>query len=339
MRDPIIIGGTRIAPGTQRMVELRMPRLNSHTQMTLPVHVFHGRREGPALFVSAALHGDELNGIEVVRRLLEVKGLKRLAGTLLLVPVVNVYGLIHHSRYLPDRRDLNRSFPGSETGSLAGRLAHLFLTEVVAHCGYGIDLHTGAVHRANLAQVRANLEDAETLRLSRAFGVPVLLNSAERDGSLRQAAVDMGARVMIYEVGEALRYDDLGIRAGVRGVLNVMRALGMLPARARGPKPREAGVVRASRWVRAPESGMFRALVALGAQVERGQLLGYVGDPYSGVSIPVTADANGLVIGRSQIPVVHEGEAIYHIARFKGDIDGVVEQVEAFHEDFAAIAR
>src|SRR5690554_5631376 len=153
MRAAFEIAGHRIKPGRRALVGLEMPRLSSHTALTMPVHVIHGRRDGPTLFVCAAIHGDELNGVEIIRQVLKTRALNQLRGTLIAVPVVNAYGLIQESRYLPDRRDLNRSFPGSVQGSLAARLANLFLEEIVSRCTHGIDLHTGAIHRSNLPQI------------------------------------------------------------------------------------------------------------------------------------------------------------------------------------------
>ncbi len=287
---------------------------------------------GPCLFVSAAMHGDELNGVEIIRRLLEVKALRRLTGTLIAVPVVNVYGVIHQSRYLPDRRDLNRCFPGHASGSLAARVAHLFIDEMVRHCTHGIDLHTGAIHRTNLPQIRADLDDPETERLARAFGVPVLLNATLRDGSLREAATELGIPMLLYEAGEGLRFDEVPIRAGVMGVLNVMRELGMLKSSSRRAREAAPFIARSSSWTRAPESGLLRTLVALGATVQRGDVLGYVSDPYSGTQHPVTAHVRGVVIGRVQIPSVHEGEALFHIARFGSEHDDAADEVEAFQQ-------
>ena len=333
MRAPFVIHEQAVAPGQRAVIDLPLPRLNSHTWLAMPVQVVHGRKDGPRLFVSAAVHGDELNGVEIIRRLLELRTLRRLAGTLIAVPVVNVYGLIHQSRYLPDRRDLNRSFPGSPTGSLAARVADLFLAEIVRHCTHGLDLHTGALHRTNLPQIRANLDDPETARLARAFGVPVLLNSTLRDGSLRECAAELGIPMLLYEAGEGLRFDEIAIRAGVQGVVNILRALAMLPPSRRRPgKITEPFVARSSNWTRAPESGLLRTLVPLGARVQRREILGYISDPYSGTQHPVTAHADGIIIGRVQIPVVHEGEALFHIARFRTDPEEVADQVEVFQQ-------
>jgi predicted deacylase len=294
--------------------------------------VIRGRREGPCLFVSAAIHGDEINGVEIIRRLIRLAALKHLRGILIVVPVVNVYGFVRQSRYLPDRRDLNRSFPGSEKGSLAARLANAFLEEVVSKADYGIDLHTGAVHRENLPQVRASFdEDGTVERLSKAFGSPVILNAELRDGSLREAARVMGVPVLIYEGGEALRYDELVIRAGVRGVIGVMRELGMLRAssrthRARHPQP---VVARSSQWVRAPQSGILRSAKALGARVKKREILGWISDPLGANEVPVEAVSAGVIIGKINLPLVNEGEALYHIARF-GEPDTAAEMVEQF---------
>ena len=333
MNDDLVIGGEVIQLRSRRLVELPLPALYTHTPMTLPVHVIRGAKDGPRLFVSAALHGDELNGTEIVRRLLKQSALKHLRGTLVAAPIVNVYGLIHHSRYLPDRRDLNRSFPGSVKGSLAARLAHLLMSEIVQKCTHGIDLHTGAIHRSNLPQIRANLDDPETTRLAESFGVPVLLNSNLRDGSLREAAAEQGIPMLLYEAGEALRFNEVAIRAGVKGVISVMRSLGMLPAsRSRRKRRLEPFMARSSTWVRASASGLFRKVCSLGSRVKRGEALGLIDDPFGGGETEVTATASGIVIGCSEIPLVHEGEALFHIARFE-DVKEVAGQIESFQTE------
>jgi predicted deacylase len=248
-----------------------------------------------------------------------------------------VYGFVRQSRYLPDRRDLNRTFPGSDSGSLAARLAHGFMEEVVRKATHGIDLHTGAVHRDNLPQVRAAFDKGTVLeRMAKAFGTPVILNSEIRDGSLREAACALGVPVIVYEGGEALRFDEVVIRAGVRGIVNVMRALGMLPASKRTGRGRclEPVVARASTWVRAPQSGILRAVVPLGGQVDKGALLGVIADPMGDNEEPVSAPIAGIVIGRVNLPLVNEGEALYHIARF-GQPDSAAEAVESFNSQIS----
>jgi predicted deacylase len=316
MRDPITIGATTIRPGQRAYVDLDMPGLYTHSGTTMPVHVVHGKKDGPVLFLSAALHGDEINGVEIIRRVINHRAFQRLSGTLIAVPVVNVYGFLYKSRYLPDRRDLNRSFPGSQQGSMAARTANLFITEVVSKCTHGIDLHTGAIHRDNLPQIRASLDNPETERMAQAFRTPIILNTTVIEGSLRQEAERMGIAMIVYEAGEALRFDEVAIRAGVRGVIAVMRHLGMLPK----VKHRKSGrplVGKSSTWVRAPKSGIMRFIKPLGARVKREELLGIVSDPFGESEARVEAGTEGIIIGRTNLPLVNEGEALFNIARFK----------------------
>lgn len=315
---PFEIAGTKIAPGERRTVDLSIARFYTHSEITMPVHVVHGRRPGPRLFISAAMHGDEINGVEIIRRLIKLPLLNRLHGVLIAVPIVNVHGFISLSRYLPDRRDLNRSFPGSEQGSLAARLAHLFTEEIVSRATHGIDLHTGALHRSNLPQVRARLEDAETLRLAEAFHVPVLINAEVREGSVREVATRLGIPVLVYEGGEALRFDEESIRVGLRGVVGVMRALSMLPA-AQARRPRHAGesvIARSTSWVRSPSGGILRTVLPLGSHVRKGEVLGVISDPFGEREIALEAPVNGIIIGCLNLPLVNEGDAVFHIARF-----------------------
>ena len=328
----ITIGQVEIRPGQRVIVDLPVASLSTHTPMTMPVQVVCGRRPGPTVFVIAAIHGDEIIGVEILRRVLRLKALNRMRGTLIAVPIVNVYGFVAQSRYMPDRRDLNRSFPGSQHGSLAARLAHTLMTEVVSKCQYGIDLHTAAIHRVNLPQIRANLDDAETRELAEAFGVPVIVNAGERDGTLRQAAVKGGVRVLVYEGGEALRFDDLSIRAGVRGVANILRKLDMLRA---DPKrlAHPPAIARSSTWVRAPISGILRTRVALGARVKQNQPLGALADPMGENEVVLVAHEEGIVIGLSNLPLVQEGDALFHIAGFRGTKAAALS-LEAFEAQF-----
>lgn len=314
-RPSFELAGHSIAPGTRETVDLPLPSLSNYVPMTMPVHVYHGRREGPVLFVSAAVHGDEINGIEIIRRLLKSSSLKNMKGTLLAIPIVNMFGFLTHSRYFPDRRDLNRSFPGSEHGSLASRVAYRFGRDIVMKCDYGIDLHTGAYHRTNHPHVRANLDDPETDALARAFGTPVIINANLRDGSLRQFAAEQGIPTLLFEAGEALRFDRLGVEVGLRGVLRTMRMLGMIRKRKNSI---DTDVIEAgsSAWVRAPVSGVFRLKVQHGARVERGSVLGVVSDTLGEAEHNVVCPETGIVVGHSNLPVVNEGDALLHIARF-----------------------
>jgi hypothetical protein len=335
-----IIAGIEVKPGETHQIDLPVAKLYTDTEIAMPIHIQRGKRSGPTLFISAAIHGDELNGIEIIRRVIRSKALTNLRGTLIAVPMVNVYGVLSHSRYMPDRRDLNRSFPGSEKSSLAGRTANLFLNKVVKHCQYGIDLHTGAIHRSNLPQVRANLEDEETARLANAFGVPVILNANLRDGSLRQAATETGTRILLYEAGEALRFDELSIRAGVKGVLNVMAEIGMI--RKNRPTKKtlaEPFVAKSSSWVRANASGIVIDKAHLGDYVKKGDVLAEIGDPFGHVMDRVKAKFDGIVIGKQNIPLVQEGEAMFHIASFEHQAESleVVDVIEQMQEELNVV--
>jgi predicted deacylase len=242
--------------------------------------------------------------------------MKGLRGTLICIPIVNVYGFLHRTRYLPDRRDLNRSFPGSRNGSLAARMARTFADEVVKRSTFGIDLHTGSNHRENLPHIRADLGNETCARLARAFGAPVAINANLRDGSLRQYARELGLPMLLYEAGEALRFNRVAISAGVRGVLNVMRAIDMLPRRRSGAPPADVIVAQRSEWTRAPRTGLFRPGVQLGDHVRGDQLLGHISDATGDIEVPVKAGCTGVIVGRVNIPVVNEGDALMHIARF-----------------------
>lgn len=311
------IAGVTVAPGERRNVEIPVVTLYTNTPVTLPVRVVRGKHAGPTVFISAALHGDEIIGVEIIRRLLLSPALKQLRGTLLAVPIVNTLAFLHHSRYLPDRRDLNRSFPGSKTGSLAARIAHRFLHEIVGRADYGIDLHTGAINRPNLPQIRTDVSNPEALRLAMAFGAPLLLNSEPTAGTLREYTTEKGIPVLLYESSEALRFDEVCIRIGVRGVINVLRALDMLPRlKSRASQPPKPVFARSSTWVRAPASGILRTQASLGDEVSKGQVLGVVGDPMAEVETEVQSSADGVIIGRLSMPLVHEGDAMFHIARF-----------------------
>ncbi len=330
----ITIGNTVVEPGQRLAISLPIADLYTGTSLSMPVKVICGRRAGPVLFVSAAVHGDELNGVEIIRRLLKRKALESIRGTLIAVPVVNVHGFLDQSRYLPDRRDLNRSFPGSPKGSIAARMANTFLKEIVMKAEYGIDLHTGALNRTNLPQIRANLNDAKTLELAKAFGAPVVLNSKIRDGSLRDCAADQGFPMLVYEAGEALRFDEVSIRGGLRGVLRVMRYLGMLPA-VKEKKGVTSVVADSTSWVRAPASGIVARKVQLGSRVVAGERIALVSDPLGVAETPVEAPFDGIVIGRAMLPLAHEGDALFNIAAFKSvaRAEDKVEQFTAQHAD------
>jgi predicted deacylase len=328
----LIIANHEISPGSYRTVERPLASTVAHSDMHLTAHIVHGKQAGPTLFVTAAIHGDELNGVEIVRRLVNLKQLNRIKGTLIAIPIVNVHGFISQSRYLPDGRDLNRSFPGSSRGSLASRMAATLLDEIVSKCTHGIDLHTGARHRENLPQIRADLDNDELKAMAYAFGVPAILNSKIRDGSLRASAVDAGIPVLVYEAGEALRFDEIAIRAGLRGIQNVMRHIGMLPKRRKDDQLKRPVVSANTSWIRAPHSGILRNRVKLGSKVEVKSILGIISDPLGFREDEVLAPDEAMVIGRTNLPLVHEGDALYHLAYYRRQVDAVVNQVESLNE-------
>jgi predicted deacylase len=331
-RNPIEIAGVTIQPGSRQTIDIPLPSFYTHSSACMPVHIVHGRKPGPCLLICAAIHGEEINGVEIVRRILSHKFLNRINGTVIAIPVVNVFGFVSKSRYLPDRRDLNRAFPGSVKGSMSSRLANILMTVIVPHCTQVIDLHTGAVHRENLPQIRAKIRDeAETEEMARAFGVPVILNSELIDGSLRMAARDLGIPVLLYEAGEALRFDEVAIRAGVKGILGVMSHLGMRK-KSRRHRQTKTLVANSSRWIRASQSGILRSIVAIGAKVESGDVIGYINDPMGENSEPLVSPLSGIVIGKTNLPLVFEGEAVFHIADYAeaGDIS---DSIEAYQDE------
>ncbi|GAB4141908.1 MAG: succinylglutamate desuccinylase/aspartoacylase family protein [Planctomycetaceae bacterium] len=295
-----------------------MSRLPTETWLSMIVEVVNGKKPGPCIWLSAALHGDELNGVEIIRRVLNRLKTEDLRGCVIAVPIVNVFGFIEQSRYLPDRRDLNRSFPGSHRGSLAGRIAHLFMTEIVTQCDFGIDLHTGSNYRENLPQIRAKLDDPQTRKCAKAFGAPVMIHAAVRDGSLRHAASSRGIPVLLYEAGEPLRFERDSIEIGVRGILRVMRTLKMLRS---APKTRFTNplAIQETTWIRARRGGILNLDVSLGQRVTKSQRLGIIADAFGDNSKILRASTDGIVIGVLNNPIVNQGDAVVHLGRLKPD--------------------
>lgn len=326
----LIIANTEILRGTRVTINLELPKLYN-TPTNLPIRVIRGRKDGPIVFISAAIHGDELNGIEIIRRLRKLNILNKLKGTLILVPIVNVYGIMNLSRYLPDRRDLNRSFPGSIKGSLASRVAKTFFDEIVSRCDLGIDLHTASIHKSNLPQVRTNIDNEYTFKLACAFEAPVVLHSELRDGSLRSVAQDSGIPILLYEAGEALRFDELCIRIGVKGIINVLREMKMLPSLSK--KTFKTPIItRNSAWIRTNESGMLRTVKALGDIVKKDEIIAFIDEPLGDDSFEIKSPFDGVIIGKSEIPLVQEGDAVFHIGKLK-DLESAEIKLEYFNEN------
>lgn len=334
-RPHFTIGKTKVAPGSRLTVDLPVSVLSDHTPVTMSVQVVHGRHDGPTIFVSGGVHGDEVIGVEIVRRLLRAPNLSTLRGTLIAVPVVNTFGFISHSRYLPDRRDLNRVFPGSEHGSLASRLAHLFMAEIVERSDLGIDLHSAAIHRTNYPQIRISPDNPHTRELAEVFGAPIVMKSPLRDGSLRAAAAKAGTDVLLYEAGEGLRFDELSIRAGLAGILRVMRQMKMVPVKGISKPRAKPHFCNSSKWLRAPMGGVLRVYKADGELVHKGDLMGSVSDPFGEQEMEILAPFDGLIVGRAVMPVVNEGDAVFHLGRVESvrQAEDAVEDISAQLED------
>lgn len=308
--------GELLLPGERRRFELPAGRLPSGTWLTVPVEVIHGSRPGPAVWLSGAIHGDEIVGVEIIRHVVDSLDPASMAGTVVAVPVVNVFGFVTESRYLPDRRDLNRCFPGSRQGSLAARLARLFMDEVVEPCSFGLDYHAGSDDRINLPHLRGNLDDPETLRVALSFGAALVVNNKPQRGTLRAAALRRGKRVLLFEGGEPRRFSPQAVEAGIAGTLRVLGAMDVIDA---SPPPPAATtrISRSTAWTRAPRGGIFRLQTKLGASVEKGQQVGTIADPAARDGSPVRARTEGLVLGHTVNPLVNPGDGILHIARLE----------------------
>lgn len=342
MRAPFEIGGQKVPAGQRVTIDLPIGSFSNHMPATMPVRILHGRKPGPVIFVSAAVHGDEVIGVEIIRRLLRASAIRRLKGTLICIPVVNAFGFINRQRYLPDRRDLNRSFPGGPNGSLAGQLAHLFATEIISRCDFGIDLHSAAEHRVNMPQIRLTPGNQELYEAAMTFGAPIILESPVRDGSLRKAALELGVGVLLYEAGEALRFDEFSVRVGLKGILNVLKLKGMIGGKTIITPKNPPIHTSSSRWIRSPLGGMFRALHTTGDLVHKGDTLGYVSDPFGDDDQEVLSLSDGIIIGRTNLPFVNPGDALFHIAHVHStrtatkNMEGIEMEIEAdplFDED------
>ncbi|MCB0364465.1 MAG: succinylglutamate desuccinylase/aspartoacylase family protein [Bdellovibrionaceae bacterium] len=321
---PLVIAEKEINPGERKRFVIEVARLYDFTTVGMPVEVIRGKEPGPTLFVTGAIHGDEINGVEIIRRLLRRKDLAHLRGTLIAVPIVNVFGFNNKSRYLPDRRDLNRSFPGNEDGSLAARLAHILLNEIILQSTHGIDLHTAAIHRQNLPHIRTSLGDQKAMELAEVFGAPLILHSESRDGSLREMAFENKIPILLFEGGEALRFEEHVIRSGLQGCMRVMRAIDMLPPLPDAKPRKKPFLAKASHWLRAPRSGCLRLKKHLGDLVKEGEILGVVSDPFDRDREEIVAKKPGVIIGVTSIPLVNQGDAILHLATGK-DVEIVQE--------------
>ncbi len=329
---PFKIGDVIVQPGTRQNVQIPLPALPEHSAFDLRLKVIQGSKPGKRLFISSTLHGDELNGIEIIRRVLASPLLEDIHGTLVAIPIVNLFGLINQSRYLPDRRDLNRSFPGSSKGSTAAQLANTFLEEVVMKCTHGIDLHTGSNHRTNLPQIRCDFREKKAMQMAIAFGAPVVLKAELREGSLRENCDGLKIPTITFEGGEALRFNENAIRSGVQGILRVMSHLGMIPKDKSLSLQDSSSISPTSRWIRAPSTGLFRTKCELGQKVSKGDVIGKISDMLGTTIVEVVAKFDGIVIGQTLLPTVYRGDALFNVA-WVPDPTKTEEQIEELEEE------
>lgn len=311
-RQPLAFAGTPVALGETAELRLKVAESYTAEPVTVPVTVVRGA-PGPTVFVTATVHGDELNGVGILRGLLNDTDFSPLRGTLIAVPVVNVPGFLNQDRRLPDRRDLNRSFPGSRRGSLTARLAEVLFREVIRQSDFGIDLHTAGGERTNYPQVRADLASPGVTELASAFGCPLIVAGAGPEGSLRRTAVAAGVPTIVYEAGSARRLERPVIAVGIAGVLNVLRHLQMMPGEPALPPLRL--LIDRTRWIRSKTGGILDLRVDLGQPLRRGQAISVNTNPFGRERSQLKAPYAGVVLGLTQLPLVHPGDAICHVAR------------------------
>ena len=309
--EPLLLLGTDIAPGSAMRLSWSATELFEGVPVSTPVLVVNGKLPGPTLCLTAAVHGDELNGVEMVRRVLHDVNPRRLSGAIIGVPIVNVQGFRRGSRYLPDRRDLNRYFPGNPTGSAAARIAHSFFTNVIAKCDALIDLHTGSFERANLPQIRADLRNPDVVTLAQGLGGMVILHSTPAVGTLRHAATQAGIPAVTLEAGGPSQLELSEVKHGVKGIETLIAELGMQRdmRRYKDPEP----VYYRSSWVRADRGGILFSDVSLGSSVREGDLLGTITDPMSNARTELRSPFSGRIIGMARNQVVMPGFAAFHV--------------------------
>jgi uncharacterized protein len=305
------IASEEIKPGEFKEIKISIARLPSHTVIDTPIYVSRGLEDGPVLALMAGMHGDEINGLEIVRRILDGSLHQPKRGTVVCMPVVNVYGFLNFSREVPDGKDVNRSFPGSKNGSLASRVAYNMTHQVIPFIDYGVDFHTGGAMRTNYPQVRAVLTDEKNMELARAFNAPFTLDAPFRPNSLRKEASRKGKNIVVYEGGESLRFDQHAIEEGIAGTLRLMRFLNMIDW---APEAKEESkIIWSTTWVRAKYAGLFQSLVQSGQLVHKGEWIGTITDPFGEFKEKILAPETAYIIGLNNIPVINAGDALMHL--------------------------
>lgn len=310
------ISGVRVAAGEKREINLKVSESFLAGGITIPVTVIRGHKPGPTAYVVAAIHGDEINGVDIVRRLIFDVNHEKLSGTLIAIPVLNIQGFLVQSRYLPYHRDLNRYFPGNPQGHNAERIAARVFKEIVSKCDFGIDLHTAADGRLNLPHVRGDMSNPKIRALARAFGTTVLLDQKGPKGSLRQEATRAGVPTILFEAGETGKFSRKISVAGLAGVLNVLTEMGMWPKRERKKPPFQV-IVKSSNWIRAEKGGILDLFVKPGDLVYKDDVIGAILNPFGRTVNRIQASETGIVVGVTTEPLTVPGTGIVHIARLK----------------------
>ncbi len=312
----IIIGGKTVSPGEEKLLKISIDRLPTGTLIDIPVYVFNSKKPGPTVLVQAGLHGDEINGIEIVRRMLAEKRLKVKKGAVIAVPILNIFGFIHFSRDVPDGKDVNRSFPGTKKGSMASRMAYHYLNEIMHQIDYGIDLHTGGGQRNNYPQIRYTQEDAQSAKLAKIFNAPISFSSKLIKGSFRNEAFKMNKPTVVFEAGESMRFDDFAILEGMKGVSKVLEYFEMITdADLDGKDQKDTIHLSLRKWLRAPTAGMFIPKITNGSEIVKGQVLGIVTDTFGKRTKPIKAPFDGVLFCINHQAVVNQGEALFHVGK------------------------
>lgn len=312
----IVIRGQKVAPGEQKWLHINIDQLPTGTLIDIPIYVANAKAKGPTLLVQAGLHGDEINGIEIVRRMLEEKRFSILKGAVIVVPLLNVFGFIHFSRDVPDGKDVNRSFPGTKLGSMASRMAYHYTTEVLSQVDFGIDLHTGGAQRHNFPQTRYTEGDEMSKEIAEVFNAPFSFSSKLIRGSFRNAAHKMGKPTIVYEAGESMRFDEYSILEGMQGVLNVLQHFGMVSKTTTPYLERNVTIhLTGRKWLRAPTAGMFIPKISNGNSFKKGQVMGIVADTAAKKSKNIRAPYDGYVCCTNHQAVVNQGDALFHIGK------------------------
>lgn len=311
MPEVIKIKEHEIGLGEQKIIRLEIARLPSGMMIEMPIHVYRSKTDGPVLLLLGGLHGDEVNGIEVIRRMMAEGVFTKINnGTIIAIPVMNIFGFLNFSRDVPDGKDVNRSFPGDSKGSLASRVAHHFSKTIIPIIDYGLDFHTGGAARSNYPQIRYAMEDKNSEILAKAFAAPYTLNSNLIPKSLRHYASKQGKPIVVYEGGESMRFDEFAIEEAMEGTDRVLRFLGMIN---KAYKEKESVFCTSTAWVRAQRSGLFKPFVESGESVKKDQPIGVINDPFGAYEIKVLSKSDGHIIGHNNTPVVHQGDALFHI--------------------------